>query len=86
MKKVGLSFLLLLVLGGCSSGIWGWYVIDPSTKTGWINIKFLISGMGNTILISVIAAAISIVLGLIVALPELSGMDDIVEGNTEQDR
>jgi polar amino acid transport system permease protein len=39
------------------------------TKSGWINVKFLLSGMGDTILISVIAAAISIVLGLIVALP-----------------
>ncbi|MEP5728202.1 MAG: amino acid ABC transporter permease [Sulfitobacter sp.] len=70
MKKSILALLLLLGLGGCSStGNWGWYVIDPTTKTGWINIKFLLSGMGDTILISVIAAAISIVLGLIVALP-----------------
>ena len=64
------SLLILLLLAGCSSsGTWGWYVINPTTPTGWTNIKFLISGMGNTILISVIAAAISIVLGLIVALP-----------------
>ena len=70
MKKILLSLSLLMVLAGCSgSGTWGWYVIDPTTKTGWINIKFLVSGMGDTILISVIAAAISIVLGLIVALP-----------------
>jgi len=71
MKKSILSLLLLLGLAGCSSssGIWGWYVIDPTTPSGWTNIKFLISGMGNTILISVIAAVISIVLGLIVALP-----------------
>ncbi|WP_146343837.1 amino acid ABC transporter permease [Falsiphaeobacter marinintestinus] len=69
MKSIGLLCLLLLGLGGCSSGTWGWYVIDPTTKSGWVNIKFLISGMGDTILISIIAAAISIVLGLIVALP-----------------
>jgi polar amino acid transport system permease protein len=70
MKKLILAFSLLLVLTGCSaSGNWGWYVIDPRTSGGWINIKFLISGMGSTILISVIAASISIVLGLIVALP-----------------
>jgi His/Glu/Gln/Arg/opine family amino acid ABC transporter permease subunit len=70
MKKLSIALLLLLALSGCgSSGTWGWYVIDPSTKSGWINIKFLISGMGNTILISVIAAAISISLGLLVALP-----------------
>lgn len=70
MKKLSLALLVLLGLSGCgSSGTWGWYVIDPTTASGWVNIKFLVSGMGNTILISVIAAAISIVLGLVVALP-----------------
>ena len=60
----------LLLLAGCGeTGNWGWYVIDPRTPSGWTNIQFLISGMWATILISVIAAAISIVLGLIVALP-----------------
>ena len=73
MKKTVVPFLLLLALAGCSSSpSWGWYVIDPRTKSGWINIKFLISGMGSTIQISLIAAFISIVLGLIVALPGLS--------------
>jgi His/Glu/Gln/Arg/opine family amino acid ABC transporter permease subunit len=70
MKKLSIALLMLLVLNGCgTSGNWGWYVIDPTTKSGWINVRFLISGMGNTILISVIAAAISITLGLLVALP-----------------
>ena len=73
MKKYLLFLFLLITLGGCaSSSTWGWYVIDPTTKSGWINIKFLISGMGATILISVIAAAVSILLGLLVALPGLS--------------
>ncbi len=73
MKRLILPLSLLLLLSGCSaSGNWGWYVIDPSTPGGWTNIKFLVSGMGATILISVIAAAISIVLGLIVALPSQS--------------
>ncbi|PTX54566.1 amino acid ABC transporter membrane protein (PAAT family) [Litoreibacter ponti] len=67
------AFVLLLALAGCSSsGNWGWYVINPSTPQGWTNIKFLINGMGATILLSVIAASISIVLGLLVALPGLS--------------
>ena len=68
-----LPLLLLLALGGCaSSSTWGWYVIDPTTPQGMTNIRFLVSGMWQTILISVIAAAISIVLGLFVALPGLS--------------
>jgi len=63
---------LLLVSGCSSSTAWGWYVIDPRTESGWTNIKFLLSGMGSTILISLIAAALSITIGLIVALPGLS--------------
>ena len=47
----------------------GWYVINPTTPAGWVNIKFLVSGIGNTILISIVAAFISINLGLLVALP-----------------
>ncbi len=68
-----LLLLSFLALAACSSSsTWGWYVINPMTEAGWINVKFLISGMGDTILISVIAAVISIVLGLIVALPGLA--------------
>lgn len=66
-------FLLLLLLAGCSSSsTWGWYVIDPTKPQGLTNIRFLIGGMGQTILISVIAAAISIFVGLLVALPGFS--------------
>ncbi|MBQ4825112.1 amino acid ABC transporter permease [Leisingera sp. HS039] len=72
-KTLILSLLPLLALAGCSSSsTWGWYVINPMTASGWVNVKFLIAGMGDTILISVIAAAISIGLGLIVALPGLA--------------
>lgn len=73
MKKTLLLMLPFLAMTGCSSSsTWGWYVINPMTDSGWINVKFLISGMGDTILISVIAAMISIVLGLFVALPGLA--------------
>ena len=64
---------LVLLLAGCaSSSTWGWYVIDPRTSGGWTNIRFLIGGMGATIAISLIAAALSIAIGLLVALPGLS--------------
>ncbi len=70
MFRLLLLLSTLLVLSGCSSsGNWGWYVIDPRTAGGWTNIQFLVSGMWATISISVIAAVISIVIGLIVALP-----------------
>jgi len=69
MKKTVFALLALLALGGCSGGVWGWYVINPMTDAGWTNVRFMVSGMWATISISVIAAAISIVLGLLVALP-----------------
>lgn len=64
----------LLFLAGCSSSnvTWGWYVIDPSTPKGWSNIQFLLNGFGATILLSVIAAALSMTIGLLVALPGMS--------------
>jgi polar amino acid transport system permease protein len=71
--KTLLALSSFVLLTGCASNsTWGWYVINPMTASGWINIKFLIGGMGSTILISIIAAAISIGLGLVVALPGLS--------------
>lgn len=69
MKKITFALASLLILGGCSGGVWGWYVINPMTDSGWTNVRFMVSGMGATISISLIAAAISIVLGLLVALP-----------------
>lgn len=64
----------LLALSGCSgsSNAWGWYVINPMTPAGWVNIKFLLNGFGATILLSLIAAGLSMAIGLIVALPGMS--------------
>ena len=72
MNKYILILSVLLISGCSESGVWGWYVIDPSTKSGWTNIKFLVGGFWATILVSLLAAFISIILGLIVALPSLS--------------
>ena len=73
MARILLIIAACLLLGGCaSSSTWGWYVIDPRTETGWTNVVFLLGGFWNTILISVIAAALSIIIGLMVALPGLS--------------
>lgn len=74
MTRPLLVLVPFLLLPGCtSSASWGWYVVDPTTPQGRTNIGFLIGGMADTVAISLIAAAISAVLGLIVALPGLSG-------------
>ena len=72
MKNL-LALAALTLLAGCGSGgNWGWYVIDPTTTQGWNNITFLLDGFGATILLSVIAAALSMVIGMLVALPGMS--------------
>ncbi|WP_439521332.1 amino acid ABC transporter permease [Marivita sp.] len=63
---------VLLVAGCGNGGNWGWYVIDPSTPQGETNVKFLIGGFWATIQLSLIAAALSMTLGLMVALPGMS--------------
>ena len=65
---------LILMLYGCSAppGTWGWYVINPNTQSGLTNIKFLVGGFTSTIQLSLIAAFLSIIIGLIVALPGMS--------------
>ena len=47
MKRTYILLASLVLLTGCaSSSTWGWYVINPATPQGWINVKFLINGMG----------------------------------------
>ncbi|CUH61976.1 amino acid ABC transporter permease [Thalassobacter stenotrophicus] len=67
-------FLLvpLLLLTGCGGANWGWYIIDPTTTTGWNNLKFLASGAYWTIALSLTAICFSVVIGLLIALPGLS--------------
>ncbi len=67
-----IAFLTLVpILSGCSDR-WGWYVVNPTTPSGWTNLTFLMSGLWYTILLSVTAIAISVVLGLLIALPGLA--------------
>ena len=75
MKKSIFIFLFIAIfLSSCSAppGTWGWYVIDPTTKGGYNNIWFMLSGFSATIQLSLLAASFSIILGLIVALPGMS--------------
>ena len=71
MQKLFIAIIFTILLSGCS-GNWGWYVVNPTTDGGIINLMFLLSGLYYTILTSVVAIVISIVVGLIVALPALS--------------
>ena len=71
MTRFLILIATLLLLSGCSSN-WGWYVVDPTTKNGWINLKFMASGAYYTIIMSLTAILISVVVGLLVALPGLS--------------
>jgi glutamine transport system permease protein len=61
-----------LALSGCGAN-WGWYVVNPATASGYANLKFMLSGLVYTIQLSATAIAISVVVGLLVALPGLSG-------------
>ncbi len=71
MKKTALCLLLMALVSGCSDQ-WGWYVVDPTTKSGATNLEFLLSGLYYTVLLSLTAISISIVVGLLIALPGLS--------------
>ncbi|OAH06405.1 putative glutamine ABC transporter permease protein GlnM [Rhodobacteraceae bacterium SB2] len=71
MKKLAILLFLILFLSGCSDN-WGWYVVNPYSKSGWINLKFLMSGYYFTLLLSFTSIFISIAVGLLVALPGLS--------------
>jgi polar amino acid transport system permease protein len=71
MKKIVTLFVLLLLISGCS-GDWGWYVVNPMQANGLSNLKFLFDGFYYTILLSVCSIFISVILGLLIALPGLS--------------
>ncbi|SET58896.1 amino acid ABC transporter permease [Oceanicella actignis] len=59
-----------LALGGCASG--GWYVVSPLLPSGRSNLLFMLGGLKLTLALSLTALAISVALGLVVALPGLS--------------
>ena len=67
-----LFLLLILPLSSCSDHELGWFILSPNNAEGLTNIRFLISGMGVTIYISIISIIISMILGFIVAIPSLA--------------
>ena len=67
-----LFLLLILPLSSCSDHELGWFILSPNSVEGSTNLKFLLSGMGVTIYISLISIVISMILGFIVAIPSLA--------------
>ena len=67
-----LFLLLILPLSSCTGQELGWFILSPNSVEGLTNLKFLVSGMGVTIYISVISIIISMVLGFVVAIPSLA--------------
>lgn len=58
--------------GGASSYTWGWYIFNPLQAKGLSNLQFLLGGMWWTILVSLSAIALSVVLGALIAVAGLS--------------
>ena len=71
MKNI-FFLLLLILLTSCTDQELGWFIISPNNIEGLTNLKFLLSGLTTTIYISIISIIISMVLGLIVAIPSLA--------------
>ena len=71
MKNIFFLLLFLLVTG-CGNQELGWFILSPNNVNGLTNLKFLLSGLTTTIFISVISIFISMILGMVVALPSLS--------------
>ena len=74
-----LTLLALGLLAGCSGSSgggdsynWGWYIFNPMQAKGVSNLQFLIGGIWATLLVSLCAICISVILGALVALAGLS--------------
>ena len=71
MKNLLAIVAAAILLSGCSAN-WVWYVVNPARPKGMSNLEFLVSGLGYTVLLSVTAISISVVVGLLIALPGLA--------------
>ena len=71
MKNLFLLFSLFFLLS-CGKQELDWLILSPNNVNGLTNLKFLLSGFTTTIFISIVSISLSIVLGLIVAIPSLA--------------
>ena len=72
MKNFIFLLFILLFLNSCTNSELDWLILSPNNVNGLTNIKFLVSGFTTTIYISFISIFISIIIGLIVAIPSLA--------------
>lgn len=71
VARIALPAAALVALSGCSAS-WGWYVVSPATEQGRRNLEFLVGGFKYTLALSFATIVISILAGLLVALPGIS--------------
>ena len=73
--RTGLAFLGVALLAGCGSGAgyqWGWYLFNPALPKGRTNLLFLLDGVSLTLTLSLSAIALSVVMGVLLAVAGLS--------------
>ena len=71
MKNL-LLLILIFTLTSCGKSELNWLILSPNNIEGLTNLKFLLSGLTTTIYISIVSIIISIILGLLVAIPSLA--------------
>ena len=64
--------IIFLSVTSCTDNEWGWYILSPNKVNGLTNLKFLLSGIGVTIYISIISIITSMIIGFIIAIPSLA--------------
>jgi len=72
MKNIVFLIVILLLLNSCTNNEFDWLILSPNNVNGLTNLKFLISGFTTTIYISLVSIFISIILGLVIAIPSLA--------------
>lgn len=72
-RLISIALLAALLTTGCGTEYtWGWFVVSPWTPKGQTNLRFLISGLGWTLLLAACAILLSVITGLLVSLLSLS--------------
>jgi polar amino acid transport system permease protein len=72
-----------LLLAGCTrvEYTWAWHIVSPTTAAGRTNLWYLTEGLGLTIELSVVSIAVSMGLGLVVALAGFSRNRTLLAGH-----